>query len=694
MAEWEGFDVEGRLGAGTTGTVWLARQLSVGRQVALKELAPELAGDPAVRDRLRHEAQLLARLEHPNCVEVYAYLESSSAAAIVMEYVEGVSLRTLVEGGPLSVEQTLGVLEGSLDALAYAHGQGIVHGDLKPENILLATSGESKLVDFGLAAAVGTRRAPGTGSPTYSSPEAAAGEPLDASSDLYSAGLVLYELLTGAIPAGGGAAIAGGAATDALPAPVAALVQHALDPDPAARPQSATAFLEDLRTAAEAGCGSDWRRRAVIAPLVVAAASGAASALGAVKAGAATPGPAHSGAVAARRGSRVGHALHAHPWAAAALAGVVVVAGGAIGVGASRSNSSPSSPAPTVKAAVAHLAPVTRCPDATTLLGVLRPDLPTGASVTAIDQISCWDTWVVATPVGNGNGWVVYSTRPNLHDVTSSAEEAAFRTQVCGSTTSPVRWRTSPDIADCASAATTNTSAPTTTTSTPNTTGASSLNGTYTISLPPGDDACGSPSLSGETLTVTGTSAAITPVGGGTAFTGTAATTGSTFTVHVTNGITDAPGAIVVDLSGSIEPGGDLSGQSQNSGIYPGGATGFGCNSAFTATRVAGTGSPAGTAAAPPSTANGPGSETAATAAAAQWYAQGTNSCAAHPPGQAPPVSPTTIPASSIPVTWSQFTPDQSGSGQAGDGATGGPGPFTATFQNGTWSFTPLFNFC
>ena len=332
MAEWEGFDVEGRLGAGTTGTVWLARQLSVGRQVALKELAPELAGDPAVRDRLRHEAQLLARLEHPNCVEVYAYLESSSAAAIVMEYVEGVSLRTLVEGGPLSVEQTLGVLEGSLDALAYAHGQGIVHGDLKPENILLATSGESKLVDFGLAAAVGTRRAPGTGSPTYSSPEAAAGEPLDASSDLYSAGLVLYELLTGAIPAGGGAAIAGGAATDALPAPVAALVQHALDPDPAARPQSATAFLEDLRTAAEAGCGSDWRRRAVIAPLVVAAASGAASALGAVKAGAATPGPAHSGAVAARRGSRVGHALHAHPWAAAALAGVVVVAGGAIGV--------------------------------------------------------------------------------------------------------------------------------------------------------------------------------------------------------------------------------------------------------------------------------------------------------------------------------------------------------------------------
>jgi hypothetical protein len=88
------------------------------------------------------------------------------------------------------------------------------------------------------------------------------------------------------------------------------------------------------------------------------------------------------------------------------------------------------------------------------------------------------------------------------------------------------------------------------------------------------------------------------------------------------------------------------------------------------------------------------GSEAAATAAAQAWYAQGTNACIANPPGGPPPGTVVTIPASQIPVTWSQFTPDQGGSGQAGDAATGGPGSFTATFQNGTWMFMAQFNFC
>jgi hypothetical protein len=98
--------------------------------------------------------------------------------------------------------------------------------------------------------------------------------------------------------------------------------------------------------------------------------------------------------------------------------------------------------------------------------------------------------------------------------------------------------------------------------------------------------------------------------------------------------------------------------------------------------------SPAGT------SPSGPGSQAAATAAAAQWYANGTNACIENPPGNPPPVTPVTIPASQIPVSWSQFTPDQGGSGEAGDAATGGPGSFTASFQNGNWSFTPEFNFC
>ena len=200
---------------------------------------------------------MLARLDHPNCVAVYSYLESASSAAIIMEYVEGVSLRTLTGQSPLSVEQALSVLEGALSGLAAAHQQGIVHGDIKPDNILLSISGKSKLVDFGLAAAVGTRRTPGTGSPTYSSPEAAAGEPLGVASDLYSVGLVLAELLAGVAPS----------VLIRPPLPPRPAAQsppwsdRALDPDPLARQTSAHAFLEQTPRSRCEGCGEDWRPR-------------------------------------------------------------------------------------------------------------------------------------------------------------------------------------------------------------------------------------------------------------------------------------------------------------------------------------------------------------------------------------------------------------------------------------------------
>src|ERR1019366_7937080 len=98
----------------------------------------------------------------------------------------------LLDGGALRTEQALGVLEGALSGLMHAHGRGIIHGDIKPENILISPEGVSKLVDFGLAAAIGERREAGTGSPIYASPEALAGGYLGPRSDLYSAGLVLY----------------------------------------------------------------------------------------------------------------------------------------------------------------------------------------------------------------------------------------------------------------------------------------------------------------------------------------------------------------------------------------------------------------------------------------------------------------------------------------------------------------------
>ena len=393
------------------------------------------------------------------------------------------------------------------------------------------------------------------------------------------------------------------AAFSALPAPVTTLLRSALASDPTERPASAREFLEDLRVAAEESCGSDWRRRAVIAPLVVAATVGAASAIGTTKAGAAIPSQAGTAATAGRGAAKATRLVRAHPLAAAGVVAAVVVAATLVGVASAKGGSgSPSQ---------------------------------TAAEVTPVAKAATTTSLVPSTT----------STPPTP---TTSASGASF-------------------------------------------------DGAYTISLPADDVACGSPSLSGEVLMVNGTSATLTPVDGGAPLTGSVSATGTTFTAHLTNGITDAPGAIVVDLSGSVQPDGSLSGQSQNGGVYPGGSNGFSCNGPFSATRSSSASSPGGAQAptAPTgSSGSGSGSEAAASAAAAQWYAQGTILCAAHPPGQAPPASPTTIPASSIPVTWSQFTPGQGGSGQAGDSATAGPGQFTATYQNGTWSFTPLFNFC
>jgi predicted Ser/Thr protein kinase len=342
MTNWEGLEIEGRLGVGATGTVWLARQVALGRRVAVKELAVELAGDAAVRERLRQEARVLARLDHPNCVAVYNYLESDSRAAIVMEYVEGVSLRAVSDGPGLTVEQALLVLEGALTGLAYAHNQNILHGDIKPENILLATSGTSKLVDFGLSVVVGSRRPASVGSPGYASPEAAAGAPLGVASDVYSAALVLSELLAGrTAPGGGMASVAED--TRGLPGPVAVLLDRALNPDAALRPSTALSFLEELRAAADQACGSDWRRRAGLAPLLAAAASGAAGAVGVAKASADTPADTEGTPAGVRA-----RLVHTHPWAAAVTAAVVLVAVGVgLGFAATKTFSpSPSNPVP------------------------------------------------------------------------------------------------------------------------------------------------------------------------------------------------------------------------------------------------------------------------------------------------------------------------------------------------------------
>ncbi|HXF13016.1 MAG TPA: protein kinase, partial [Terriglobales bacterium] len=189
-----------RLGVGGAGEVYSAHDRQLGRIVALKFLRPERSGSFSA-ERLMREAKTLSGLNHPNIVTVYEVIESASGLAIVMELVEGVSLRSLC-GTPLSDNRVIDLGQQTARALATAHAHGIVHGDIKPENILIRADGYVKVVDFGLARYVAADdhiSAYGltAGTLRYMSPEQVRGDPLTSASDIFSFGLVLYELLTG-----------------------------------------------------------------------------------------------------------------------------------------------------------------------------------------------------------------------------------------------------------------------------------------------------------------------------------------------------------------------------------------------------------------------------------------------------------------------------------------------------------------
>jgi eukaryotic-like serine/threonine-protein kinase len=211
------YDVERELGAGGMGQVLLGRDVALDRPVAIKVIAPDLASSPASRQRFLREARTVARLRHPNIVAVYAAGEADNLLYFVMEYVEGESLRQLLERdgrieGP-RVERAVSLLADLARALGYAHVQGVVHRDVKPENVLLdAATGRAMLTDFGVARAFAsgidsdgdsavTRTGFVVGSPRYMSPEQAVGErELDGRSDIYSLGLVAYEMFAGSAP--------------------------------------------------------------------------------------------------------------------------------------------------------------------------------------------------------------------------------------------------------------------------------------------------------------------------------------------------------------------------------------------------------------------------------------------------------------------------------------------------------------
>ena len=200
------FEILERIGRGATGTVYKARQQPLGRFVAVKTLHPQLATDAAFVERFYREARTAAKLHHGHIVQVHAVGEADGVHYIAMAYVEGGSLSdSLRDRGPLAPERGVALLEQACSALAAAHAAGVVHRDVKPSNLMLDANGSLRIADFGLAKpAAGTmdvtQAGVALGTPLYMAPEACAGRPADAASDLYSLGATFYHLLSGRPP--------------------------------------------------------------------------------------------------------------------------------------------------------------------------------------------------------------------------------------------------------------------------------------------------------------------------------------------------------------------------------------------------------------------------------------------------------------------------------------------------------------
>ena len=208
------YEIGDIIGRGGMAEVYLGRDTRLDRKVAIKLLKPDLSTDPKFRERFKQEAQSAARMSHPTVVRVFDAGEEPTqidgqertVPYIVMEYVDGRMLRDIIDEGPLPASEAVRITKGVLTALEYSHRAGVVHRDIKPGNIMLTPGGQIKVMDFGIARAISesgsTIAETGTilGTARYFSPEQAKGEIVDTRTDLYSTGIVLFELLTGRAP--------------------------------------------------------------------------------------------------------------------------------------------------------------------------------------------------------------------------------------------------------------------------------------------------------------------------------------------------------------------------------------------------------------------------------------------------------------------------------------------------------------